>query len=187
MSKLRTSNSTFNSHNMLDSNPQTPLVSTRGELADIRSKWFIDAVILINDKYGLSLREIGDRAGLSMTIMYACWNIQSPLHKFGRKPTEKTVSKISEKFQVPLPDYMEARKKKQATIFDATPKEKAKTNSDIMTKHIPKLFKVKEVAKLLGVSGATVNRIIVDGELKAKRVGRQYRIREADLIAYIES
>lgn len=50
----------------------------------------------------------------------------------------------------------------------------------------PGFLTVKEVAALLRVSGMTVTRLIADGELAAKRVGRRFRIREADFRAYLD-
>lgn len=42
------------------------------------------------------------------------------------------------------------------------------------------VFTIEEVAKILKVSEETVRRLISNGELEARRVGRQYRItREA--------
>ncbi len=44
---------------------------------------------------------------------------------------------------------------------------------------------VQEVADMLRVSTMTVYRLIRSGELRAGRVGRSYRIDEADLDAYM--
>lgn len=44
-----------------------------------------------------------------------------------------------------------------------------------------------EVAERLRVSTMTVYRLIRGGELPAVRVGRNYRVRRADLEAYLES
>ncbi len=159
--------------------------------ADIRSEWFINAINEINEEHGLSLKEIGAESGVSTTVMYACWNIQSTVHKFHRKPTESTVNRIAKRFGNALPQYMIEREEQQKTIFDLpkemTPVEKTKSNSDIMTKHIPKFYKVAEVSEFLGVCSQTVIRVIERGEMNAKRVGKQYRIRERDLIEYMES
>lgn len=46
---------------------------------------------------------------------------------------------------------------------------------------------VAEVAKRLRVSNMTVYRLVKSGQLPAVRVGRGYRIREADLQRYVES
>lgn len=47
------------------------------------------------------------------------------------------------------------------------------------------LLTVAEVASLLRVSNMTVYRLIKNGELSAIRVGKNYRIRQADLDAYL--
>ncbi|MFP4148939.1 MAG: helix-turn-helix domain-containing protein [Nitriliruptoraceae bacterium] len=48
------------------------------------------------------------------------------------------------------------------------------------------LLTVGEVADLLRVSNMTVYRLIKAGDLPALRVGRNYRIREMDLTAFLE-
>jgi excisionase family DNA binding protein len=45
---------------------------------------------------------------------------------------------------------------------------------------------VVEVATVMRVSRMTVYRLIRRGQLKAIRVGRNYRVREDDLNAYLE-
>lgn len=47
------------------------------------------------------------------------------------------------------------------------------------------LLTVAEVAGLLRVSNMTVYRLIKNGELSAIRVGKNYRIRQADLDTYL--
>ncbi len=47
------------------------------------------------------------------------------------------------------------------------------------------LMTVAEVAEILRVSNMTVYRLIKAGELPALRVGKNYRIREHDLEAYL--
>jgi len=47
------------------------------------------------------------------------------------------------------------------------------------------LLTVAEVASLLRVSNMTVYRLIKNGELSAIRVGKNYRIRQVDLDAYL--
>lgn len=47
------------------------------------------------------------------------------------------------------------------------------------------LLTVAEVADVLRVSNMTVYRLIKAGELPALRVGKNYRIRQADLDAYL--
>lgn len=49
------------------------------------------------------------------------------------------------------------------------------------------LLTVAEVATLMRVSRMTVYRLIRRGELRAVRVGRNYRVREEDLNDYLES
>jgi excisionase family DNA binding protein len=46
---------------------------------------------------------------------------------------------------------------------------------------------VSEVAEQLRVSNMTVYRLIKAGDLAAIRVGKNYRIRRADLDAYLEA
>ncbi|MDF7826181.1 helix-turn-helix domain-containing protein [Pontiellaceae bacterium B12227] len=48
-----------------------------------------------------------------------------------------------------------------------------------------KLMKVKEVAEQLGVVEKTVYRLIWNGDLKAKKVGRAMRISAEDLEEYL--
>ena len=45
---------------------------------------------------------------------------------------------------------------------------------------------VSEVARRLRVSNMTVYRLVKAGQLPAVRVGRGYRIREEDVLAYLE-
>ncbi len=52
---------------------------------------------------------------------------------------------------------------------------------------ISRLLTVAEVATLMRVSRMTVYRLIRRGQLKAIRVGRNYRVREDDLSEYLES
>ena len=44
---------------------------------------------------------------------------------------------------------------------------------------------VQEVAELMRVSTMTVYRLIKAGELRAARVGRSYRLREAEVETYL--
>lgn len=48
------------------------------------------------------------------------------------------------------------------------------------------MLSVAEVAKRLKVSDQTVLRLIAAGELLAYRVGRAYRVAEADLRSYLD-
>ena len=55
-------------------------------------------------------------------------------------------------------------------------------------KHAPPerlLYSVDDVAEQLGVSSKTVRRWIAAGDLPVHRLGRQLRISEADLVAFI--
>ena len=52
---------------------------------------------------------------------------------------------------------------------------------------ISRLLTVAEVASVMRVSRMTVYRLIRRGQLKAIRVGRNYRVREEDLNEYLEA
>ena len=52
---------------------------------------------------------------------------------------------------------------------------------------ITRLLTVAEVASVMRVSRMTVYRLIRRGQLKAIRVGRNYRVRETDLNSYLEA
>jgi excisionase family DNA binding protein len=47
------------------------------------------------------------------------------------------------------------------------------------------LLTVSEVAAAMRVSNMTVYRLIKNGDLPALRVGKNYRIREADVVRYL--
>ena len=49
------------------------------------------------------------------------------------------------------------------------------------------LLTVAEVAEVLRVSNMTVYRLIKSGELSALRVGKNYRIRESELEAFLSA
>jgi putative molybdopterin biosynthesis protein len=49
-----------------------------------------------------------------------------------------------------------------------------------------KFYTLEEVANMLRVSVETVRRLIIHGEIDAKRVGRQYRISQENLNKYLE-
>jgi excisionase family DNA binding protein len=55
------------------------------------------------------------------------------------------------------------------------------------TSPISRLMTVVEVATVMRVSRMTVYRLIRRGQLKAIRVGRNYRVREDDLNEYLEA
>lgn len=48
------------------------------------------------------------------------------------------------------------------------------------------LLTVAEVAATMRVSNMTVYRLIKNGELPAVRVGKNYRLRDADLLRFLE-
>ncbi|MEP6758833.1 MAG: helix-turn-helix domain-containing protein [Actinomycetota bacterium] len=50
-----------------------------------------------------------------------------------------------------------------------------------------RLLTVNEVADLLRVSRMTVYRLIKEGQIKALRVGRSYRLREDDVDEYLSA
>ena len=50
---------------------------------------------------------------------------------------------------------------------------------------VPRLFSVADTAQRLVVSARTVRRWIDEGQLPIHRLGRQIRIAEADLVAFI--
>ena len=52
---------------------------------------------------------------------------------------------------------------------------------------IDKLYTVTEIADILNVSDRSVRNFIQNGELKAYRFGREYKIKESDLQAFIEN
>lgn len=51
----------------------------------------------------------------------------------------------------------------------------------------PRFLTPAEVADQLRVSSMTVYRLIKSGELRAARIGKSYRITEADVDAYLEA
>ncbi len=55
------------------------------------------------------------------------------------------------------------------------------------TDPISRLFTVAEVATVMRVSRMTVYRLIRRGNLKAIRVGRNYRVKEDDLELYLRT
>ena len=52
---------------------------------------------------------------------------------------------------------------------------------------VQNMYTLEEVADILRVSTATVRKLIESGELKAKKVRGQWRIRKEDLDAYMSS
>lgn len=57
--------------------------------------------------------------------------------------------------------------------------------SSQVTAGTPRLFDVRQVAAILGVSTKTVSRMYRDGELPHVRLGRSVRFTEADVLAAI--
>lgn len=49
------------------------------------------------------------------------------------------------------------------------------------------IYTVAEASRFLRVQEARLRKAIHDGELKAARIGRVFRIRESDLVAFFES
>ena len=49
----------------------------------------------------------------------------------------------------------------------------------------PKLLSLNDCAEDAQVSTRTIRRMIKDGDLKAVRIGKQIRIKEADWLAYM--
>ncbi|MBN2590030.1 MAG: helix-turn-helix domain-containing protein [Sedimentisphaerales bacterium] len=50
-----------------------------------------------------------------------------------------------------------------------------------------KLLSIEDIAEILGLEYKSIYRLIRSGELPAARIGRVYRVNEADLASYIES
>lgn len=55
-----------------------------------------------------------------------------------------------------------------------------------MSVKYPKFLKVEEIASILRVSPMTVYRVIKSGELPVTRIGRSFRVAEADLDEYLK-
>lgn len=54
-----------------------------------------------------------------------------------------------------------------------------------MPSRLPRLYTVAEVAKQLSISTKTVRRWLQGGQLHAHRLGRQLRLSEEDLVAFL--
>jgi excisionase family DNA binding protein len=63
---------------------------------------------------------------------------------------------------------------------EAQPPQRKRLPSDRM-----RLYSIDAVAEMLGVSSKTVRRLIAIEEFRIHRIGRQIRISEADLAAYL--
>ena len=53
------------------------------------------------------------------------------------------------------------------------------------TSRLPRLLSIKDVAKVLQVSTKTIRRWINDADLRVHRFGRQLRVSEEDLAAFV--
>jgi len=53
------------------------------------------------------------------------------------------------------------------------------------TSNVQRLFSIKGIGPLVGVSSKTIRRWIERGELHFHRLGRQLRISEEDLLAFL--
>ena len=51
---------------------------------------------------------------------------------------------------------------------------------------MPELLNISETAKRLKVSETTIRRLIANGKIKSFRVGDLIRIREVDLVEFVE-
>lgn len=49
------------------------------------------------------------------------------------------------------------------------------------------LLSTEEVCKFLGINRTTLYRIIERGELKARRIGRSYKVLKKNLVAFLDS
>lgn len=52
---------------------------------------------------------------------------------------------------------------------------------------VPLVLRTKDVADVLGVHINTVKKLITDGKIPARKVGRAYRVTKEDLKQYVES
>jgi len=50
---------------------------------------------------------------------------------------------------------------------------------------LPQLLSIRQVADHLGVSTRTIRRLIQAGQIPSHRVGRQLRVRDVDVAAYL--
>ena len=55
------------------------------------------------------------------------------------------------------------------------------------TENAPRIYTVAEASRVLQVQEAKVRAAILEGDLPAARIGRIYRILEADLMRFFES
>ena len=68
---------------------------------------------------------------------------------------------------------------------NAAPERRATPPRPVTAARLPRLLAVTEVAQLLQVSSKTVRRWIERRELRAHRLGRQLRVAEEDLAAFL--
>ena len=68
---------------------------------------------------------------------------------------------------------------------NAAPKRRATPPRPVTAAHLPRLLAVTEVPELLQVSSKTVRRWIERRELRTRRLGRQLRVAEEDLAAFL--
>ncbi len=68
---------------------------------------------------------------------------------------------------------------------DAPPERRASPPRPATAPRLPRLLAVSEVAELLRVSTKTVRRWIERQELRTHRLGRQLRVAEEDLAAFL--
>ena len=54
-----------------------------------------------------------------------------------------------------------------------------------VTSNLPRMYSIKEIGPQVGVSSKTIRRWIERGELHVHRLGRQLRISEDDLLAFL--
>jgi excisionase family DNA binding protein len=76
------------------------------------------------------------------------------------------------------------RKPRERRSAGATPEEKVERP---VVSPLGQVFTSAQVAQMLQISLATVQRAIRAGKLKAHRVGRVYRLNEADMRAWWET
>ena len=60
------------------------------------------------------------------------------------------------------------------------------SNTNFILEQYRDVLTPKEVGKILGISDKFIYRLIKDGSLPAKKIGRIYRISKGQLIKYLE-
>lgn len=94
---------------------------------------------------------------------------------------------ICEKSSETLTELQSARLDRLAERINALPPERSETllyemEKEIMTEQMA--FSLDEVSKILGCHKETVRRAIKSGNLKAGKIGKDYRVSKADLQAF---